>query len=232
MTEREKILGRIREALTLAAPFPGHHGHGAPGGSAPVPRAAATEARRWLPPVGPAWEEWLALFARNSEDLRTDFRRVADREAAMEAVRGLAAGYGWKKVATHGGGLAAEAAAALGLPTLNTDGGYEAHELEQCDAGITGCEALVAQTGSLVVTARTTGGRALSVLPPHHVVLATPDRLVPDLPAAYDRLRELYGDRYPSMIGLVTGPSRTGDIERILVLGAHGPKRLTVLLIG
>ena len=67
------------------------------------------------------------------------------------------------------------------------------------------------------------------MLPPHHVVLAQRDQLVPDLPAAVDLVKKKYADNYPSMISFITGPSRTGDIERILVLGAHGPKKLTVL---
>ena len=78
---------------------------------------------------------------------------------------------------------------------------------------------------------RSSGGRALSVLPPHHVVIATREQLVPDLAAAYERLAAKYAGNYPSFISFITGPSRTGDIERILVLGAHGPKKLTVLLL-
>jgi L-lactate dehydrogenase complex protein LldG len=121
-------------------------------------------------------------------------------------------------------------AEALGLPVLWTDGGFDPLELERCDVGITACDLLVAQTGSVLVTSASAGGRALSVLPPHHVVLARRDQLVPDLPEAFRRLQERYGTNYPSMISFVTGPSRTGDIERILVLGAHGPKHLTVLV--
>ena len=63
------------------------------------------------------------------------------------------------------------------------------------------------------------------------VVLATRDQLLPDLAAGFALLQNKYGDRYPSCMSLITGPSRTGDIERILVLGAHGPKRLTSILI-
>jgi L-lactate dehydrogenase complex protein LldG len=70
------------------------------------------------------------------------------------------------------------------------------------------------------------------VLPPHHVALARRDQLLPDLHAAYALLRERYADNWPSFMTLITGPSRTGDIERILVLGAHGPKKLTVVLVG
>ena len=80
------------------------------------------------------------------------------------------------------------------------------------------------------LTGRSAGGRALSVLPPHHVVVATREQIVPDLPAAYALLRQRYATNWPSFISFITGPSRTGDIERILVLGAHGPKRLTVFL--
>ena len=96
---------------------------------------------------------------------------------------------------------------------------------------LTECEALVAQTGSVCVTSRSSGGRALSVLPPHHIVIAQMEQLVPDLPAAYELLARKYRRNYPSFISFITGPSRTGDIERILVLGAHGPKKLTVLLV-
>jgi L-lactate dehydrogenase complex protein LldG len=103
------------------------------------------------------------------------------------------------------------------------------NELETCDAGVTECDALVAQTGSALVTSRSAGGRALSVLPPHHVVLARREQLVGDLTDALALVNRKYAPNFPSMISLITGPSRTGDIERILVLGAHGPKKLTVL---
>ena len=127
---------------------------------------------------------------------------------------------------THVAGLSG---ATLG--TLLIEPGYDRDALEACDAGLTECESLVAQTGSACVTALSSGGRTLSVLPPHHLIVAREEQLVADLSAAYERLALKYEGRYPSFIGFVTGPSRTGDIERILVLGAHGPKRLTILLI-
>ena len=91
--------------------------------------------------------------------------------------------------------------------------------------------AFIVQTGSVLVTTASAGGRALSVLPPHHVVIATKDQLVADLADGYAILRKKYNNNWPSFISFITGPSRTGDIERILVLGAHGPRRLTVILI-
>ena len=69
------------------------------------------------------------------------------------------------------------------------------------------------------------------MLPPEHVVIARRAQLVPDLSAAYERLGAKYRGAYPSFISFISGPSRTGDIERILVLGAHGPKKVTVLLL-
>jgi L-lactate dehydrogenase complex protein LldG len=90
----------------------------------------------------------------------------------------------------------------------------------------------VAQTGSIFVTTRSAGGRALSVLPPAHLVVARRDQLVPDLEAAFALMRKRYDRHWPSLICLISGPSRTGDIEKILVMGAHGPKRLAVYLAG
>lgn len=235
MTEREKILGRIREALSITAPPPGHHGaddHHPPG--QPIhfmPRPAATHAREWLPKAEDTFEAQVAQFRACSEDLKTEFI-VAESADMLEQILGqLKQREAWEHVAAHKTELTQRAVTALELPALFVDAGYDVHALERCDVGITECDALVAQTGTLVVTSRSSGGRALSVLPPHHLVIARREQLVADLPAAFEAIQQKYAPNYPSMISLVTGPSRTGDIERILVLGAHGPKKLTVILI-
>jgi L-lactate dehydrogenase complex protein LldG len=54
---------------------------------------------------------------------------------------------------------------------------------------------------------------------------------LPDLPTAFELLRATYGENLPSLMSFITGPSRTGDIERILVLGAHGPRQLTIFCV-
>jgi L-lactate dehydrogenase complex protein LldG len=231
-SEKEKILRRIREALTVPAPFPGHHGGPSHNGEAHAP-GPDEEIAHWLPPVGSTFEAEAELFARNSETLKTAFHLLESEAAAGQRLAEIARAEGWKRVAAHGDGAHGPATRAmvgtLKLPGIWTDSGYDVREMESCDAGISECDALVAQTGSVLVTARSAGGRALSVLPPHHVVLARRDQLVADLPAAFALLERKYAEAYPSFIGLITGPSRTGDIERILVLGAHGPKRLTIL---
>lgn len=230
MTEKDKILGRIREALKIGAPLPGHHDHAPHNGhAAPLPRSAATGAREWLPLVGPGFENQVQSFTACALDLKADFHLLSDAAELAPLLQKIAAVEGWKKIASHNGTLTAAACAALPLPLLSTDKPFSAEELETCDVGITECDALVAQTGSVLITGRSAGGRALSVLPPHHLVVARRDQLVADLPAAFELLQKKYADNYPSFISLVTGPSRTGDIERILVLGAHGPKKLTII---
>ena len=226
MNEREKNLARIREALKVPAHVPGAHGN------VPLPASAqssAASARKWLPKVGESFAEQLALFQTNAAELKADFQLLASRDELKAALVKLRDAEKWQRVASHGGELTDFACKTLGLPVTLTDRGYDVQEMEKCDAGITECDALIAQTGGVVVTSRSAGGRALSVLPPHHVVIARREQLVADLPAAFAFLQQKYAPDFPSMISFITGPSRTGDIERILVLGAHGPKKLTIL---
>ncbi len=107
-----------------------------------------------------------------------------------------------------------------------------AREFAHFKAGITTVESLVARTGSIVVSSAGNGGRRLSVLPPFHIAIATVDQLVNSLDDAIANFRRSGRERLTSALTIITGPSRTADIEKILVLGAHGPKRLAVILIG
>jgi L-lactate dehydrogenase complex protein LldG len=100
---------------------------------------------------------------------------------------------------------------------------------EDSQAAITLAESLVAATGSIFVTSAC-GGRGAAVVAPIHIVIAFTDQLVPDLEAAFARLYENGAAQQNSMVVLITGSSRTADIEKILVMGAHGPRRLVVTL--
>jgi L-lactate dehydrogenase complex protein LldG len=93
-------------------------------------------------------------------------------------------------------------------------------------------ELLVKKLGAILVSSASSGGRTLSMLPHVHVVVADADQVVPDLGSALALTKARHGDQMPSMLSFITGPSRTGDIERILVLGAHGPKELYLVLVG
>jgi L-lactate dehydrogenase complex protein LldG len=226
LTEREKILARVREALREPAHVPGSHSTVSLPSST---HSSVADVRKWLPKVGDSYTEQLALFQTTAAELKAEFQLLESRDEVKAALVKMASDGNWKHIATHKGELPDFATTDLGLPLCRTDGGYDVHEMEACDAGISECDALVAQTGSVLVTNRSAGGRALSVLPPHHVVIARREQLVADLPAAFALIQKKYAPNFPSMISFITGPSRTGDIERILVLGAHGPKKLTIL---
>ena len=225
---RAIILGRIREALrNNPAPRP-HTSHSQSEAAADHNGHAQ---REWLPKVGQTLPERIDLFAKISEGLTTEFHRVPTITAARELLVKLAAESGWKKIASHSHHDTDALLEGIDLPVVRTEKGYAIDDLESCEAGVTGCEVLVAQTGGIMVSVESAGGRALSVLPPHHIVIARTSQMVPDLTAAFEHVKQKYGTKFPSFISFITGPSRTGDIERILVLGAHGPKRLTVILL-
>ena len=179
MSERENIFGRIREALRVRAPIPGAHDP-EPGGRAHAisEAEAAKHIPEWLPPVGETFEQQVELFRTNAVDLKADFELLAGPREMEAQIRRLAAEEAWRKIGSHSGELTDRACAALALPQVATDKPYDVRELEACDAGISECEALIAQTGSVLVSSRSSGGRALSVLPPHHVVLARREQLL------------------------------------------------------
>jgi len=225
--DRKQILGRIRKALRTPAPKLNH-----PKAENQLPVVNNnSDFREWLPPVGESWDEQAALFASNAEALKAEFILCENENDLTQKIAALKTECGWKKIATHKSTFIAKVLLGIGIPTIDTNDGYEIDDLESCDVGITECDALIAQTGTILVTTQSAGGRALSVLPPHHVVIARREQLLPDLTAAYQLLHSKYKSTFPTTISLITGPSRTGDIERILVLGAHGPKRLTIFCV-
>ena len=107
----------------------------------------------------------------------------------------------------------------------------ESNFIAQADLGLTTCEALVARTGSILVSAATASGRRLSIYPDQHLVLARPSQVVAEIGEALGMMQAKHGCHLPSMVSLTTGPSRTADIEKTLVLGAHGPRRLVLFLL-
>jgi L-lactate dehydrogenase complex protein LldG len=115
------------------------------------------------------------------------------------------------------------------------DAGMKAEDdldkLPGINVGITLCENLVARTGSLFVTSRQASGRRLPVFPNYHIVLAYTSQLVMTHKDAIKQITEKYAGQLPSLISCITGPSRTADIEKTLVQGAHGPKEIYVFLV-
>jgi L-lactate dehydrogenase complex protein LldG len=100
----------------------------------------------------------------------------------------------------------------------------------EMDAAITECEFLVARTGSVLISSASYGGRQLNVFPPVHIVIAKRSQLVPFVTDALQALQEKYLGALPSLVSFISGPSRTADIEKTLVMGAHGPRKLYVFI--
>ena len=107
----------------------------------------------------------------------------------------------------------------------------EEDKLLQQTVGITFCEYLVSRIGAVMVSSAQASGRKMAAYPDVHIVVAFTSQLMTDLRQTFSSLKEKYESNLPSMITLITGPSRTADIEKTLVMGAHGPKELYVFLI-
>lgn len=107
---------------------------------------------------------------------------------------------------------------------------HQKEQLPKAMVGITTCETLVARTGSVLISSAK-NSRVLTVYPPMHIVIAYASQVVMEIKDSLQILKNRYGRNMPSMISFITGPSRTSDIERKLVTGAHGPKELFVFLI-
>jgi L-lactate dehydrogenase complex protein LldG len=103
-------------------------------------------------------------------------------------------------------------------------------EISDCDAAITSCEYLIARIGSIVLSSKTQG-RIPSVYAPVHICMAKSSQLVYDIRDGLDALKEKYKQNLPSLISFATGPSRTADIEKTLVVGVHGPKEVYCFVI-
>jgi L-lactate dehydrogenase complex protein LldG len=103
--------------------------------------------------------------------------------------------------------------------------------LPGCDASITGCDYLVARTGTIVMSAAQQSGRTVSVYAPVHICIAYTSQLVFDLKDALQGMKDKYVSDMPSLITFASGPSRTADIEKTLVTGVHGPKEVYLFLV-
>ncbi len=103
--------------------------------------------------------------------------------------------------------------------------------LKDCEVSITSCEYLVARTGTIVMSAAQANGRTASVYAPIHICIAYSNQLVYDLRNALQNIKEKYQNKLPSLITFASGPSRTADIEKTLVIGVHGPKEVYVFMV-
>ncbi len=206
---RERILTRIRAAVSASA---SRH------------ELAGAETRRVFPPVGDLLERFQRECAANLTEC-TVTRDAAASAAVIEGVlASLPPGEIFVQDAPEFRRLEQAWQNGRSLRWSSEGGPREASE-----ATLTLAEALVAATGSILVSA-SCGGRGASVVAPCHIVLAKLEQLVPDLEAALGYAHEKGLASRNSFMGLITGSSRTADIEKILVMGAHGPRQLVAVV--
>lgn len=222
--ERERFLDRVRRAVAEgnragAAPgLPARGGVGYQGGGPdPVARfCAELTAAGGHPHVvadGPAALAAVLALVRERGARRVLF----GAEPVFE-------GLDWAGALRAAG---AEVVPAAGAP--NAAGRREA--FFAADLGLSGVDYLIAETGSVVQLSRPDQPRALSLLPPVHVAVARHDQLLPDLFDLFEAVPWAERGGLPSGLSLITGPSKTGDIELRLVTGVHGPGELHVFLL-
>jgi len=204
---RERILERIRIALRT-----------------PAPRHDAKAGRQIFPAVTDALERFRQECVANKTECLVTSDFAASRAAIATVLASLPMGEIFVQEAPE---LHRMAQAWQDGRSVRWSGDGPPSEASQ--ATITLAEALVAETGSVLVSAAC-GGRGASVVAPVHIVLTRLEQLVPSLKAALAQVCERGAVAKNSYLCLITGSSRTADIEKILVLGAHGPRRLIVVL--
>src|SRR5262245_28339421 len=106
------------------------------------------------------------------------------------------------------------------------------NSMAKVQLSITGAEYLIADTGTIVSVAGPQASRQISLLPSIHVVLATPSQIFPNMAELFLEIQTAHGLKLPgSAITFITGPSRTADIEKVLIKGVHGPMRLLLAMV-
>jgi L-lactate dehydrogenase complex protein LldG len=208
---RASILSKIRQSLNL---------YQAP---KPYPEADASEIGEVYADSGLNDEE---QFVTQLKALGVKFIYCEHEIELMEQLVILYDAYSWKKMLTNLP-LVQHLAKELNLDYIEPSDPLNT----TADACITDCELLVARTGSIIISSRQHDGRVSTVFYPNHIVIATPDQLVHDIGNGLVKIQKKYGEELPSMINLNTGPSRTADIEKTLVVGVHGPAEVFLLYL-
>lgn len=200
---RENILARIRKGLA-AEKLP-----------MPFPEAEKDNTPLYAADVTVSPEE---TFAEQFINLGGRFIFCDNEQQALEAITSLYDSRGWQQLF-----CAEERLLRLFINNkINIATPVDIHN-DKADACITGCECIVARTGSVLLSSRQHMGRTASVFYPVHIIVAYAGQVVDDIQQALILMKGKYGNQLPSMINLNTGPSRTADIEKTLVVGVHGP---------
>lgn len=202
---RENILKRIRKALTETTPLP-------------FPASEGTSSV-----FVPGRQELEVEFGEQFTKLLGRFVYCEGLEELQAQLFGIIAHNKWEKLFFKED----ELKGILNESFLKNN--YK--DLATADAAITTCEALIARTGSILLSSAQLSGRTTSVYAETHICIAFTDQLVYDVRDGLQLIKDKYGNKIPSLVTFATGPSRTADIEKTLVVGVHGPKEVYVFLV-
>lgn len=215
---REAILARIREATSSGGPS---ETSGAP--LKPSVGLSGAVLENIFPPIADAHARFLAECATNLMEAMETADTAASAAALNTALAAVPEGELYVQDTPALRSLIDRAA--IKRPLRWSSQGAPP---ETTQASLTLAHAFVAQTGSILISSQC-GGRGSSIVPPCHIVYGTGAQVVPDISAAL-ALAQTQGLTEASYAGLISGSSRTADIEKILVQGAHGPRRLVVII--
>jgi L-lactate dehydrogenase complex protein LldG len=203
---KENILKNIRKALTSSTPLP-------------FPQSEGNSSV-----FNPSKQELEIEFAEQFTRLQGKFIFCLNKEELATRINELCVHLNWNRIFCK----------EQPLKSMIKDAGasfVDYNDLATCDASITSCEALIARTGSIMMTTASSSGRTTSVYAPVHICIARSSQLVYDIKEALQMMKDKYKENLPSLITFATGPSRTADIEKTLVVGVHGPKEVYCLLL-
>lgn len=170
-------------------------------------------------------EEQEVLFAQELITLGGNFIYCENESAFLENLSGLIQESEWDALWCQNPQLA-QLLSTAEIPHFHTF-----NETPEQLIGITTCEKLISRTGSIIVSDTDAGSRVIFSFPDIHIVVGYTTQVVSTLKEALIAIRKKYNGVLPTQITTITGPSRTADIEKTLVKGAHGPKELFVFLI-
>ena len=205
-SSKENILKKIRKALSHPTPLPFPSSEGTSSVFTPLEQEPEVE------------------FAEQFTRLQGKFIYCINQQEFAFQLGSLIKKQDWQKIFCVEEKLIAPVESQISDRIVKED-------LAGCDVSITGCESLVARTGSIVLSSAQKAGRSASVYAPIHICIAYTSQLVYDIRDAIEMAKNKYGSNLPSLLTFATGPSRTADIEKTLVVGVHGPKEVYVFLV-
>ena len=223
MSGRDAILAEIRRSLAT--------GPGDETRRATVAARLAARAPGIVPQRGQGdGAHRLALFLEMAEKVSATTERVAAMEDVPTAVARHLRSKNLPQAIRRGEDARLAALPFAREPQLTvTVGPSDGHDL----AGLSHAFAGVAETGTVVLVSGADNPTTLNFLPEHHLVVVRASEIAGDYEAVWGRVRERFGPgEMPRAINWITGPSRSGDIEQTILLGAHGPRALHLLVVG